>query len=84
MAISLVDVLEKLELKAVVKRYEIDMQKRELPTDEDVRKVVSRRKDRGPAKARVSRSWVVDRDRRGRGSKRPQAVFVSGLGRDGS
>ncbi|RPJ41382.1 MAG: DEAD/DEAH box helicase, partial [Candidatus Latescibacterota bacterium] len=42
-AISLVDVLETMELKAVVKQYEIDMQRREPPTDEDVRKVVSDR-----------------------------------------
>jgi ATP-dependent RNA helicase DeaD len=42
-AVSLVDVLEQMELKAVVKHYEIDMEKRELPTDEDVQAVVSER-----------------------------------------
>jgi len=42
-AISLVDVLEKLELKAVMNRYNIDMEKRILPTDEDVQRVVSQR-----------------------------------------
>jgi ATP-dependent RNA helicase DeaD len=42
-AISLVDVLEKMELKAVAKQYGIDMLKRELPTDEDVRAIVSER-----------------------------------------
>ncbi|MBM3320432.1 MAG: DEAD/DEAH box helicase [Candidatus Eisenbacteria bacterium] len=42
-AISLVDVLEKMELKAVAKQYGIDMLRRELPTDEDVRAIVSER-----------------------------------------
>ncbi len=42
-AISLVGVLEKLELKAVAKRYGIDMERRELPTDEDVQAVVTER-----------------------------------------
>ncbi len=42
-AVALVDVLEKLELKTVAKKYGIDMQKRELPTDEDVAQVVSER-----------------------------------------
>lgn len=42
-AISLVDSLEKLKLNAVVRRYGIDMQRRDLPTDEDVQAVVSER-----------------------------------------
>jgi ATP-dependent RNA helicase DeaD len=42
-AISLVDVLERMELKAVAAQYGIDMQKRELPTDEDVQSVVAER-----------------------------------------
>jgi ATP-dependent RNA helicase DeaD len=42
-AISLVDTLEKIRLKSVVTRYDIDMVKRELPTDEDVQTVVSER-----------------------------------------
>lgn len=42
-AIALVDVLSKLELKAVAKRYGIDMVRRELPSDEDVQKVVAER-----------------------------------------
>ncbi len=42
-AISIVDVLSKLELKAVAKRYGIEMIRRELPTDEDVQKVVTER-----------------------------------------
>jgi ATP-dependent RNA helicase DeaD len=42
-AISLVDSLEKLKLNAVVKRYGIDMEQRDLPTDEDVQAVVSER-----------------------------------------
>ncbi|MFQ5599670.1 MAG: DEAD/DEAH box helicase [Candidatus Krumholzibacteriia bacterium] len=42
-AISLVDVLEKMRLKAVVRQYGVDMEHRELPTDEDVQAVVSER-----------------------------------------
>ncbi|MFH1278087.1 MAG: DEAD/DEAH box helicase [Candidatus Eisenbacteria bacterium] len=42
-AFSLVDIMEKMELKAVAKRYGIDMEHRALPTDEDVQAVVSER-----------------------------------------
>ncbi len=42
-AISLVDSLEKLRLNAVARRYGIDMEKRDLPTDADVEAVVSER-----------------------------------------
>jgi ATP-dependent RNA helicase DeaD len=42
-AISLVDTMEKIRLKSVVTRYDIDMEKRELPTDKDVQTVVSER-----------------------------------------
>jgi ATP-dependent RNA helicase DeaD len=42
-AISLVDKLERLELKAVAKKYGIDMEARKLPTREDVQEVVSER-----------------------------------------
>ncbi|MFH1681537.1 MAG: DEAD/DEAH box helicase [Candidatus Eisenbacteria bacterium] len=42
-AISLVTVLEKMELKATAGRFGIDMRRRELPGDENVRAVVSDR-----------------------------------------
>ncbi|NNE42795.1 MAG: C-terminal helicase domain-containing protein [Gemmatimonadetes bacterium] len=42
-AISLVGKLERLDLKAVAKRYNVDIERRELPTDEDVQEVVSER-----------------------------------------
>ena len=42
-AISLVDGMERLRLKAVVARYGIDMQRREPPTDEEVQAVVAER-----------------------------------------
>jgi ATP-dependent RNA helicase DeaD len=42
-AISLVDTLERLELKAVAKRYGVDLIRRELPSDEDVQAVVAER-----------------------------------------
>ena len=42
-AISLVDTLEKLELRGVSKKYGIDLEKRELPSDEDVQAVVAER-----------------------------------------
>lgn len=42
-AFSLVDILERVELKAVAKQYGIDMENRPVPTDEDVQAVVSER-----------------------------------------
>ncbi|MCA9752773.1 MAG: DEAD/DEAH box helicase, partial [Gemmatimonadetes bacterium] len=42
-AISLVDVLERLELKNVGKKYNIELTRREMPTDKDVQEVVSQR-----------------------------------------
>ncbi len=42
-AISLVNALEKVELARIGKRYEIDLQERPLPTEEDVQEVVSQR-----------------------------------------
>jgi ATP-dependent RNA helicase DeaD len=42
-AISLVDRLERLELKAVAKKYGIEMERRELPSKEDVETVVAER-----------------------------------------
>jgi len=42
-AISLVNALEKVELVRIGKRYQIDLQERPLPTDEDVQAVVSQR-----------------------------------------
>jgi ATP-dependent RNA helicase DeaD len=38
-----VDTLERLELKAVAKRYGVDLIRRELPSDEDVQAVVAER-----------------------------------------
>ena len=42
-AISLVSPLEQLELASVVRRYGIDIQRRPLPTEEDVQAIVSER-----------------------------------------
>jgi len=42
-AVSLVDRLERLELKAVAKRYGIELIRRDLPSDEDVQNVVAQR-----------------------------------------
>jgi ATP-dependent RNA helicase DeaD len=42
-AISLVTEAEKLELKRIAKRWEIDMQERPLPTDADVEQIVAER-----------------------------------------
>jgi len=42
-AISLVNVTERSELRAIGKRFSIDLQERPLPTDEDVERVVSER-----------------------------------------
>ena len=42
-AISLVGLTEKLTLKHIMQRYSIDMEERELPTDEDVAAVVAER-----------------------------------------
>ena len=42
-AIALVDVMEKLELKNVARKFDIDIQARDLPGDEDVAQVVSER-----------------------------------------
>lgn len=42
-AITLVDVVEKLKLRQIAKAYQIDIQERPLPGDEDVRKVVAQR-----------------------------------------
>jgi ATP-dependent RNA helicase DeaD len=42
-AVSLVDVLERLELKAVGRKYGIEFERRELPSDEDVQRIVSER-----------------------------------------
>jgi len=42
-AISLVDNLERLEVKAVARKYDIEMERRDLPSDEDVAAVVAER-----------------------------------------
>lgn len=42
-AISLVNPLEKVELMRIAKRYEINMEERPLPTEEDVEAIVSQR-----------------------------------------
>jgi ATP-dependent RNA helicase DeaD len=42
-AISLVDVMEKMELDRIAKRYDIEMQEWPLPSDEDVAAIVSER-----------------------------------------
>jgi ATP-dependent RNA helicase DeaD len=42
-AVSLVDVLEKMRLTKVVRQYNIDMEERPLPTDEDVQAIVAER-----------------------------------------
>jgi ATP-dependent RNA helicase DeaD len=42
-AISLVDVLEQMELDRIAKRYSIEMEEWPLPTDEDVEAIVSQR-----------------------------------------
>ena len=42
-AISLVGLIEQLALKRIAKRYGIDMQKKEAPSEEDVRTIVSER-----------------------------------------
>jgi len=41
--ITLVDVMQELELKRIAQQYGIDLEKREMPTDEDVQQVVSAR-----------------------------------------
>ena len=43
MAISLVDVLEQMELDRIAKRYGIEMEAWPLPSDEDVEAIVSQR-----------------------------------------
>ncbi|MCA9940448.1 MAG: DEAD/DEAH box helicase [Anaerolineales bacterium] len=42
-AITLVDVVEKLKLRQIAKTYQIDLQERPLPTDEDVQQIVAQR-----------------------------------------
>jgi len=42
-AITLVDVVEEMDLKNIAKRFKIDLQERPLPTDEDVEAIVSQR-----------------------------------------
>lgn len=42
-AISLVDVIQKLELQRIASRYGIDLQERDLPEDEDVLKIIDER-----------------------------------------
>jgi ATP-dependent RNA helicase DeaD len=42
-AISLVDMIEKLKLASVARRYEVDILERTMPSDEDVEKVVADR-----------------------------------------
>ena len=42
-AVSLVDPLERLDLKQVVKKYKIELEARTLPSDEDVQRVVAER-----------------------------------------
>ena len=42
-AISLVSNMEELELRAIAKKYKIDLQKREMPTDEEFEAIVSER-----------------------------------------
>jgi ATP-dependent RNA helicase DeaD len=42
-AISLVDVLERTQLKRIAARYKVDFQERELPSDQDVANVVAQR-----------------------------------------
>ncbi len=42
-AISLVDTMEKITLDRIARQYEINIEQRDLPTDEDVEKVVSER-----------------------------------------
>ena len=42
-AISLIAGMEQLELKRIAKRFKIDMVERDVPTDEDVQKIVSQR-----------------------------------------
>jgi ATP-dependent RNA helicase DeaD len=41
--ITLVDVMQELELKRIAQQYGIDLEKRDMPTDEDVQQVVSAR-----------------------------------------
>jgi ATP-dependent RNA helicase DeaD len=41
--ITLVDVIQELELQRIAVRYGIDLEKREMPTDQDVQQVVSAR-----------------------------------------
>ncbi|MBZ0266901.1 DEAD/DEAH box helicase [bacterium] len=42
-AISLVDVVERLDLKAVARKYTIELEERPLPSDEDLQRVVAER-----------------------------------------
>jgi ATP-dependent RNA helicase DeaD len=42
-AISVVDVMERLELKNVAKKYHIELERREMPTDEDIQGIVGQR-----------------------------------------
>jgi len=42
-AITLVDAVEEMNLKSVAKRFKIDLQERQLPSDEDVEAIVSQR-----------------------------------------
>ena len=42
-AVSLVDILESVELKSVARKYDIELQERKLPSDEDVARVVGER-----------------------------------------
>ena len=64
-AISLVDTLERLELKGVAKRYGIDLVRRDLPTDENVQAVVAERlTSLLEAKLRRLDRLVVERMRR--------------------
>jgi len=42
-AVSLVNVMERLELKTVAKKYNIELEKREMPTDEDIQGIVGQR-----------------------------------------
>lgn len=41
--VSLVDLIQEVELKRIAKMYKIDLEKRDLPTDEDVQHVVAER-----------------------------------------
>ncbi len=42
-ALTLVDVIEELKLEKIAKQYKISLTKRDLPTDEDVQKIVAQR-----------------------------------------